>query len=116
MPGVADTEGHARLSGAVRIALPVAEGREVVVGVRPEDLPLTGDAGIPAKVVAHEPLPEAGIATLAHGERVRVTADPDHTHAFDAKTGAPCDERIRACRRRWRPLHPAVAHHGGTRP
>ncbi|MEV5429200.1 ABC transporter ATP-binding protein [Streptomyces sp. NPDC052701] len=108
LPGVADGDGHARLSGTVRIALPVAvrEGREVVAGIRPEDLGLTGEDGLPARVVAHEPLLEAGIATLAldgverhvvaltaprvrlaHDERVRVTADPDRTHVFDAETG-----------------------------
>ena len=108
LPGIAAADGHARLSGSVRIALPVpvAEGRAVVVGVRPEDLRLTGGEGMPAKVVAHEPLLEAGIATLAldgvehalvvltdpevrltHDERVRVTADPGHTHVFDAETG-----------------------------
>jgi multiple sugar transport system ATP-binding protein len=108
LPGIATADGHARLSDAVRIALPVAvaEGHEVVVGIRPEDLRLTGDIGLPARVVAHEPLLEAGIATLAldgverplvvltdpevrlaHDERVRVAADPDHTHVFDAETG-----------------------------
>ncbi|MFE2095810.1 MULTISPECIES: ABC transporter ATP-binding protein [unclassified Streptomyces] len=107
LPGAATADGHARLSAGVRIALPVpvAEGRAVVVGVRPEDLSLTGGAdGIPARVVAHEPLLESGIATLAldgverhlvvltgpevrlaHGERVRVAAGL--THVFDAETG-----------------------------
>ncbi|WP_406445384.1 ABC transporter ATP-binding protein [Streptomyces sp. NBC_01613] len=108
LPGIATADGHARLSDAVRIALPVpvTEGREVVVGIRPEDLRLTGDEGIPVKVVAHEPLLEAGIATLAldgverplvvltdpevrltHDEPVRVTADARLTHVFDAETG-----------------------------
>ena len=104
--GVATEDGHARLSESVRIALPVpvAAGREVVVGIRPEDLRLCGGEGLAARVVAHEPLLESGIATLAlegaelvvltgpevrpaHGDDVRVTADPDLTHVFDAETG-----------------------------
>ncbi|MFE5815575.1 ABC transporter ATP-binding protein [Streptomyces sp. NPDC056479] len=109
LPGVATDDAHARLSDAVRIALPVpvAAGREVVVGIRPEDLTLTGEGdGLAARVVAHEPLLESGIATLAldgverplvvltepevrlaHDDRVHVTADPDLTHVFDAETG-----------------------------
>ncbi|MEU9626965.1 ABC transporter ATP-binding protein [Streptomyces luteogriseus] len=107
LPGIAG-DGHARLSGAVRIALPVPvdEGRKVVVGIRPEDVRLTAEGGLPARVVAHEPLLESGLATLAldgverhlvvltdpevrlaHDERVRVAADPEHTHVFDAETG-----------------------------
>ncbi|MFF7307547.1 ATP-binding cassette domain-containing protein [Streptomyces sp. NPDC008137] len=111
LPGIATGDGHARLSGSVRIALPVPvsveAGREVVVGIRPEDVSLTAEGGLPARVVAHEPLLEWGLATLAlegvehhlvvltdpevrlaHDERVRVAADPDHTHVFDAETGA----------------------------
>ncbi|MFF5518113.1 ABC transporter ATP-binding protein [Streptomyces coeruleorubidus] len=108
LPGIADRDGHARLSGPVRIALPVpvGPGREVVVGIRPEDVRLTAEDGLPARVVAHEPLLESGIATLAldgverhlvvltdpevrlaHDERVRVAADLQHTHVFDAETG-----------------------------
>ncbi|MET9521153.1 ABC transporter ATP-binding protein [Streptomyces coeruleorubidus] len=108
LPGIADRDGHARLSGSVRIALPVPvdPGREVVVGIRPEDVRLTAEDGLPARVVAHEPLLESGIATLAldgverhlvvltdpevrlaHDERVRVAADRRHTHVFDAETG-----------------------------
>ncbi|WDV51693.1 ABC transporter ATP-binding protein [Streptomyces coeruleorubidus] len=108
LPGIADGDGHARLSDSVRITLPVpvAPGREVVVGIRPEDVRLTAEDGLPARVVAHEPLLESGIATLAldgverhlvvltdpevrlaHDERVRVAADRRHTHVFDAETG-----------------------------
>ena len=108
LPGIAG-DGHARLSEAVRVALPVPvdEGRKVVVGIRPEDVRLTSEGTLPARVVAHEPLLESGLATLAldgverhlvvltdpevrlaHDERVRVAADPRHTHVFDAETGA----------------------------
>ncbi|QOV38307.1 ABC transporter ATP-binding protein [Streptomyces ferrugineus] len=108
LPGTVTDDGHARLSETARIALPVRvpAGREVIVGIRPEDVHLTGDDGLPARVVAHEPLLEAGIATLAldgvesplvvltdpevrlaHDDRVRVTPDPDLTHVFDAETG-----------------------------
>ncbi|MGW6827805.1 ABC transporter ATP-binding protein [Streptomyces massasporeus] len=107
LPGITG-DGHARLSDAVRIPLPVPvdEGRKVVVGIRPEDVRLTAEGGLPARVVAHEPLLESGLATLAldgverhlvvltdpevrlaHDERVRVAADPGHTHVFDAETG-----------------------------
>ncbi|CAM5745914.1 putative ABC transporter ATP-binding protein y4oS [Streptomyces afghaniensis 772] len=108
LPGIAGADGRARLSDSVRIALPVPvqEGREVVVGIRPEDVRLTAEEGLPARVVAHEPLLESGLATLAldgverhlvvltdpevrlaHDERVRVAADLEHTHVFDAETG-----------------------------
>ncbi|MGW5131753.1 ABC transporter ATP-binding protein [Streptomyces sp. NPDC004135] len=108
LPGVADGDGHARLSGAVRLALPVPveQGRAVVVGIRPEDVRLTAGGGLPARVVAHEPLLESGLATLAldgvdrhlvvltdpevrlaHDDQVRVAADRAHTHVFDAETG-----------------------------
>ncbi|MFJ5266131.1 ABC transporter ATP-binding protein [Streptomyces sp. NPDC088387] len=116
LPGIVDGEGRARLSAAVHVALPVpvAEGHEVLVGIRPEDLRLTtgasdstGTAGtLPARVRAHEPLLESGIATLAldgverplvvltdpetrltHNERVRVRPDTRLTHVFDAGTG-----------------------------
>jgi multiple sugar transport system ATP-binding protein len=108
LPAVVTDDGRARLSDAARIALPVpvAAGRQVVVGIRPEDLTLTGGDGLAARVVAHEPLLESGIATLAldgvdsplvvltapevrlaHDDHVRVTADPHLTHVFDAETG-----------------------------
>ncbi|MEV0205576.1 ABC transporter ATP-binding protein [Streptomyces sp. NPDC050788] len=108
LPGTVADDGRARLSDSVHLALPVpvTQGREVVVGVRPEDLRLTGEDGLPARVVAHEPLLEAGVATLAldgverplvvltgpearlaHDEQVRVAADTRLTHVFDAETG-----------------------------
>ncbi|WP_028813427.1 ABC transporter ATP-binding protein [Streptomyces flavidovirens] len=95
LPGVAEAGGFVRLSDTVRLAVPVrlTVGREVVLGIRPEDLRLGGDrqedlrlsgdrrgdlrlggdrlsgggdgvAAVPAEVSAHEPLLESGIATL----------------------------------------------------
>ncbi|MGW7052696.1 ABC transporter ATP-binding protein [Streptomyces sp. NPDC054887] len=78
LPGVADADGRVRLSDTVRLAVPVrlAAGREVVLGIRPEDLrlgdPLPGggvegagaEGSVPAGVSAYEPLLETGIATL----------------------------------------------------
>lgn len=109
LPGVAGADGCVRLSDTVRpaVAVRLAAGREVVLGIRPEDLRLAADgAGIRARVSAHEPLLESGIATLAldgvaeplvvqtgpevrldRGDTVRVTADPRLTHVFDAETG-----------------------------
>ncbi|MBT2505244.1 ABC transporter ATP-binding protein [Streptomyces sp. ISL-98] len=112
LPGVVEDDGRVRLSDDVRLAVPAGvrleAGREVVLGIRPEDLRLAEDGapGVPARVSAHEPLLEAGIATLAldgvaeplvvqtgpevrldRDETVRVTADPQLTHVFDAETG-----------------------------
>ncbi|MFC9244309.1 ABC transporter ATP-binding protein [Streptomyces sp. NPDC057136] len=106
LPGVA-LGGGVRLSDTVTIPVPhrPADGRDVVLGIRPEDLTL-GGTGVRARVGAHEPLLETGIATLAldgvsgplvvqtgpvvrldRGDTVRVTADPQHIHVFDAETG-----------------------------
>ncbi|GAA1513697.1 ABC transporter ATP-binding protein [Streptomyces albidochromogenes] len=126
LPGVVEERGRVRLSDTVRLAVPVrlAAGREVVLGIRPEDLRLAdaqgagaeeagvkeagaeGASALTARVSAHEPLLEAGIATLAldevaeplvvqtgpevrldRGDTVRVSADPRLTHVFDAETG-----------------------------
>lgn len=108
LPATVAPDGRARLAADAFLPLPVqlAPGLGIVVGVRPEDLALTGADGLPAGVLAHEPLLESGVATLtldgvtdpvtaltppdarlAHGDRVRVTADPRLTHVFDAETG-----------------------------
>ncbi|GHA88037.1 ABC transporter ATP-binding protein [Streptomyces chryseus] len=129
LPGAVEERGWVRLSDTVRLAVQVrlAAGREVVLGIRPEDLRLAGGEGagasgvvgageaaagleaapaVAARVSAHEPLLEAGIATLAlegvaeplvvqtgpevrlgRGDTVRVSADPRLTHVFDAETG-----------------------------
>ncbi|MDJ0463589.1 ABC transporter ATP-binding protein [Streptomyces sp. H27-C3] len=113
LPGVVAEDGRVRLSATVRMAVPVrlAAGREVVLGIRPEDLRLADpdegdDEVVPARVGVHEPLLETGIATLAldgvvkplvvqtgpevrldRDQTVRVAADPRLTHVFDADTG-----------------------------
>ncbi|MEU0956543.1 ABC transporter ATP-binding protein [Streptomyces niveus] len=129
LPGVVAADGWVRLGAgdhaSARFPCPAGPpvGREVVLGIRPEDLrltregesgPGTGDTGwsedpggaVRATVSAHEPLLESGIATLTldgvaeplvvetgpetrldRGDTVRVTADPRHTHVFDAETG-----------------------------
>ncbi|MEU9617906.1 MULTISPECIES: ABC transporter ATP-binding protein [unclassified Streptomyces] len=112
LPGTADGAGGVRLSDGVRFAVPhsPAAGRAVVLGIRPEDLhmedPHMDDTGVPARVAAHEPLLESGIATLSldgvarplvvvtgpeirldRDDTVRITADPRHIHVFDARTG-----------------------------
>ncbi|WP_329387635.1 ABC transporter ATP-binding protein [Streptomyces sp. NBC_01716] len=125
LPGAVADDGWIRLADAVRFPCPpgAPAGREVVLGIRPEDLRLTREGetgpgtgetgwsaepggGVRATVSAHEPLLESGIATLSldgvaaplvvetgpdvrldRGDTVRVSADPTHTHVFDAETG-----------------------------
>ncbi|MFJ6740898.1 ABC transporter ATP-binding protein [Streptomyces sp. NPDC091279] len=108
LPATTVPDGRARLSAEAHLPLPVPlpPGREIVVGIRPEDLRLTGEGGMSARVLAHEPLLEAGVATLtldgvtdpvvvltgpevrlAHDDLVRVSADVRLTHVFDAETG-----------------------------
>ena len=108
LPGIADRDGHARLSAAVRIALPdpVPAGREVVVGIRPEDLHLTGDEGLPARVVAHEPLLEVG---HRHPRPRRRRALPRGPHR---PRGAPRARRARTGHRRRAP-HPCLRRRDG---
>ncbi|MFB6874541.1 ABC transporter ATP-binding protein [Streptomyces sp. NPDC056323] len=107
LPGTADGSGGVRLSDSVRVPVPqrIAAGRAVVLGIRPEDVRLD-DTGARARVAAHEPLLESGIATLSldgvaeplvvvtgpevrldRDDTVRITADPRHVHVFDAQTG-----------------------------
>ncbi|MFN3144344.1 MAG: ABC transporter ATP-binding protein [Paracoccaceae bacterium] len=91
--------------GAVAVPAHLPEGREVVVGVRPEDL-FPGDAGaiIEGPVVVQEPLGHetliyvtaSGTEVIAKadgrtpprvGETVRLSAAPENVHVFDAQTG-----------------------------
>jgi multiple sugar transport system ATP-binding protein len=75
------------LSAAVRIPLrrlplprPLAPGRSVVLGIRPED-PRLGDEDDGVRVV-----PTGPEVRLERDQAVRVSADPHHTHVFDAET------------------------------
>ncbi len=124
LPGSVDQgagRGVVRLSPAVSVPVPdgsrsLTPGRRVIVGVRPEDVRLTGSADggadgeagadLRGTVVVHEPLPEAGLATirlegvdkplvvqtapgtrLDRGTIVHLRLDPRRTHFFDAATG-----------------------------
>ena len=94
-------------AGDVRLPLPdghaLAEGREVVFGVRPEHLVLA-DEGIPAQVVVVEPTGSETMVFMkvgskdivalfrerhdfSPGQTVRLKPDPKHVHLFDAETG-----------------------------
>ncbi|GAA4148076.1 ABC transporter ATP-binding protein [Actinomadura keratinilytica] len=111
LPGRVDG-GAVRLSQAARVPLPegvrVPDGREVVVGVRPEDVLLSAgtEADLRGAVVVYEPLLEMGLATLRlegvdktvvaqtapevrlnADEAVALRFDPHRTHVFDAETG-----------------------------
>jgi len=90
----------------IALPTPLAAGRNIVLGVRPDDL--TTDAGTPVcegKIAVQEPL---GAETLIYvsvgsdtdviakasgrtpppvGSTVRLCADPENIHIFDAETG-----------------------------
>ena len=91
--------------GTVTFARDLPAGREVILGLRPEDLhPVDGDSLIEGQVNVREPL---GHETLIYvgtsngdviakadgrtppeiGETVRLGADPENLHIFDAATG-----------------------------
>ena len=91
--------------GTVTFARDLPAGREVILGLRPEDLhPVDGDSLIEGSVNVREPL---GHETLIYvgtsngdviakadgrtppeiGETVRLGADPENLHIFDAATG-----------------------------
>jgi len=96
----------ARLADGSLLALPasaaVAEGQEVVIGIRPEHLQFSG-SGIPATVAVVEPLGMSTQVTLdaanervtlltlerpqlAPGDARSLTAKTDDIHVFDRKT------------------------------
>ena len=95
-------------AGDLRLPVPeghaLAEGQEVVFGVRPEHLQLA-EEGIPAEVGVVEPtgsetmvfmkVGSADVVALFRerhdfrpGQPVRLRPDPMHVHLFDGKTGA----------------------------
>lgn len=107
-PQLANADLTVPLPGAARAGLEQASGREVVLGVRPEDvqLSLTPVDGMPAgEVLMLEPLGRdtlvdvrvgqqpiralvPGGATVNIGDRVWLQWDPNRLHVFDARTEA----------------------------
>ncbi len=83
----------------------MAQGREVILGMRPEHLTLAADGqGFAAQVVVTEPTGSAVQVLAKHGEDdvvavfrerfmpdpgqvIRLAPDLAHAHVFDAKTG-----------------------------
>jgi multiple sugar transport system ATP-binding protein len=88
---------------------PLSDGQAVEVGVRPEHLRVSSDGGIQATVTSAEWLGSESIiqfdadgehialrdghdADLALGTSVRLTADAENIHLFDARTGERLSE------------------------
>jgi ABC-type sugar transport system ATPase subunit len=106
LPGIG-VEGGVRIGASGVLPVPgVAVDREVVVGLRPQDVVL-GTAGLRADVRVFEDLLESGIATLdlpgldvplvaqvdagsplRRGDQVTVSAPPERVHVFDTESGA----------------------------
>jgi multiple sugar transport system ATP-binding protein len=105
---VADGGRSVRLGGAgsLPVAVRVEEGREVLVGLRPQDCRTAGAAGLTGTVRVFEDLLEFGLATLdlpgvdarvvaqvepgaalRPGDPVTVTAPPERVHLFDRASG-----------------------------
>jgi ABC-type sugar transport system ATPase subunit len=97
-------------AGALPVAVRVPDGREVVVGLRPQDCHPTEGPGLVGTVLVFEDLLEFGLATvelrgvdrrvvaqvesghpLRAGDRITIAAPPERVHLFDATTG----ERLR---------------------
>ena len=110
LPGVVRKEGGVPVVVVDGASLPLPdrpglnEGRKVVFGIRPEHLDLTGDGGIPARVVVVEPTGSETHVVLRLGERdltavfrerhafvpgqqVHLTPQPGLIHIFDADSG-----------------------------
>jgi ABC-type sugar transport system ATPase subunit len=111
LPGTG-TGGGVRVgdAGALPVAVPVPDGREVVVGLRPQDCHPTEGPGLVGTVLVFEDLLEFGLATvelrgvdrrvvaqvesghpLRAGDRITIAALPERVHLFDPTTG----ERLR---------------------
>jgi len=81
LPGVVDGDGGVRLSDAVTVPTDVRaeSGREVLLGVRPEDLAIAENAGITGIAVVFEDLREYGLVTAeldGVAEKVVVQTEP----------------------------------------
>jgi multiple sugar transport system ATP-binding protein len=111
LPGTGTGDG-VRVGGAggLKSAVAVPDGREVLVGLRPQDCHPTDGPGLEGTVLVFEDLLEFGLATvelpgldtrmvaqvesghpLRAGDRVTLAAPPERVHVFDAATG----ERVR---------------------
>jgi sn-glycerol 3-phosphate transport system ATP-binding protein len=102
-----DAPGGAVVKGTDGPAVSGGKGEGLLLGVRPEDVTLTGGRGLAARVVTVEYLGADSVLTCAAGGqtlalrapgRVELSADarvtlawkPDATHLFDATTGTRC--------------------------
>ncbi len=106
-----DAEGGAVVRGTEGPAVSAAKGQGLLLGVRPEDVALTGGPGLSARVTTVEYLGADSILTcsiggqalavrapgrteLPAGAPVTLAWKPDATHLFDALTGARCPTTI----------------------
>jgi ABC-type sugar transport system ATPase subunit len=97
-------------AGGLPAAVPVPDGREVLVGLRPQDCHPTEGPGLVGTVLVFEDLLEFGLATielpgvdtrvvaqvepghpLRAGDRITISAPPERVHVFDPASG----ERLR---------------------
>ena len=111
----ADGSWHVLLDESTRVtlrdALPGAEGRRVLLGVRPEHLRLASEGGIGVRVVVVEPTGADTFVSCEYqgqsvsvllrerhqfqpGSTIRVAPDPAQLHVFDAESGQRVDAGI----------------------
>jgi ABC-type sugar transport system ATPase subunit len=116
LPGTGTGDGvRVGSAGGLKAAVPVPDGRDVLVGLRPQDChPVDGHPtdvpGLEGTVLVFEDLLEFGLATvdvpgvdtrvvaqvepghpLRAGDRITIAAPPERVHVFDYATG----ERLR---------------------